>query len=286
MIRINNKMFKSMAVFALVSLYGGAPSRANSDAVIAYEQQLQSISLTLTAHDYYQNYSKENQNQQFNTGPCSPVFFCKNVDIEKRLMAIQTGDFEFIPPVMVPSNAQELLSDIQSLSSCKDLGFMNVSDILGQGPEPSKTVPYRPTEGFGVYDLPIVGHKILLVRGSEYNVAWPFWGADTSGVKLPPIPPSANSLGADFLTEVDAKDCYVIEQFNVERLQVFTETNYKHESFSEPILIDKQVYVLQIQGDKSFNNQPVYQLELIKLDSFTGKAMGNFNYSTFFEKQA
>jgi hypothetical protein len=275
---------KAAAILAVVFLGASLASRASSDNVDAYEKQLQSISAALVHHDYYNNYLKDIRGQEANSRSCLSNSSCVRTDVKNALISIQEGKFEFISPLMVPSDAQELLSDILSLSSCKDLGFMNTDSILSQGPEPSKAVPYRPTEGFGIYKLPIFGHKILLVRGSEYNLAWPFWGADTFGIKLPPIPPKSNSLGGDFLTEIDAQNCHVIEQFNLERLNVFIYNGYIHESFSEPVRIEDQVYILQIFADSTSKYLPVYDLELVKLDMRTGRVSGLFHYSTFFDK--
>jgi hypothetical protein len=128
----------------------------------AYEQQLQSVSSILTNHDYYSNYSASCSGRESDHSICSFYATDKKAELSKNLKAIQTGNFEFLSPSYIPASGQELLWDVESLSHCENLAFMNVETIrTDKGVNP---VPWRPSEGFGIYELPIKGKKILLVR--------------------------------------------------------------------------------------------------------------------------
>lgn len=262
--------------------------------VAAYEQTLTAVWQTVVHYDILSNF-KEDLKQTNRYSSCRPASYCQSQGLQKTLSDLQQGRFTFIAPITLPQNGTELLSAAKGMTACKDLAFMNITHdpfSSTRAPDNPLPEPLRPTEGLGVYRLPVTDNGILIFRGENYQLAWPFWGADQDGPHLPSLDPKVLggtvSHGHDYMFEVDQRSCRIINQFNYEGFSVQSDTSksgitlvQKH--FSEPIEIDGNIYIIDMDFSRLSTWQgPVISIELDKLDKNSGKKDDHFFFTTVF----
>jgi len=216
-------------------------------------------------------------------GSCPANAFCRINAVKKMLTDIQTGNFAFISPTVLPLNGLSLLESVEKYTSCENLGFMNVIDYPDKKHNAAPT-PWRPTQGFAIYRVQVNGHQIVLVRGSDYNIAWWFWGADISGPRLPPIPEHhQQSPGPNFIFEINPQNCTVIRRFDITAPHGNNEV--KVLSFSEPIIEAHQVFLLSINSTVVSGQVPEYSLSINQISYKSGPQNNDLFFATFFDNR-
>ncbi|WP_234732012.1 hypothetical protein [Acidocella facilis] len=288
----------SLVALTVLKVLLSSPAFANtqqntSAPIAAYEQTLTAVSEKVMRYDFLSNFKKDLK-QTHRHSICRPTSYCQSLRLQKTLLDLQQGRFTFIAPLALPQNGTDLLSIVKSRTACKNLAFMNIThDPFSNGRAPDNPLPepLRPTEGIAVYRLPVANKEILLFRGENYQLAWPFWGADQNGSHLPSLDPTVLggtvARGNDYMFEVDTTTCRVMNRFDYEGL--FSKSNItksgvtltqKH--FSEPIELNGNLFIINLDFFRLSNQGRDFQIELVKLSKNSGKIMEDFYFSTWF----